>query len=620
MKQFKTNNINDTEMVYSLLREKYPKQQVEIEYNDNTKDYVLYLSDDLFKEDPEVPVDIKIKVIYGDSQTGCTPVLLKRDNLVYIEKLESIFDEDKKFEYPGFKLFDKYVRLEKEYCKTNYEVWTDIGWSSINKVIRHKSDKEIYKIVLKSGCVKVTEDGSLINEEYKIMTPKECNLETKLLTSYPSTFNYDYYISRKNAYLYGKDVYIPIEMLNSNICALESFFDGYFDYNRNIICIKGQINASRMYYLMIKYGYNVLIEEDDDIYNLIIINNFEDNVDLNKINKIKLDSKSEYVYDLETECGRYQSGVGNIIVKNTDSIFISMKFNRDDFKKNREDAFNMGIICGDNLTKDIFNRNPIELEFEKVFQPFILLTKKRYIGKKYENIKDPFKLKEITKAGTAASKRNYSACIKNCYNEIIDCIVNGNENSISESVDIYKKFLDKIDNYQIEVDELVVSAQLAKNYSCALCKVKCEWNHLICENKKCKVISPPKSIKCKCNSNFKCIHNFSLAHVTLAINMLSRNEEANVNDRIPYLYVENSDLKIKKSDLAEDPKFFVNNKLRYNRIYYTESLGKTILSFFKVVLNEYKDLLNDAIDYTNEKLVNYGAKKLRPSDFKIEEE
>lgn len=360
------------------------------------------------------------------------------------------------------------------------------------------------------------------------------------------------------------------------------------------------------------------INDTEMVYSLLREKYPDNKIDINYNNKT-----SDYILKVTNEKFMLDPKVPvelkiKVIYGDTDSIFISMKFNRDSFTENRQDAFKMGIICGDNLTKEIFNRNPIELEFEKVFQPFILLTKKRYIGKKFENVKDPFKLKEITKAGTAASKRNYSKCIKNCYNEIIDCIVN--KDDVSESLEIYKNYLDRIDNYQIEVDDLVVSSQLAKMYSCALCKTKCEWNRLVCDNIKCKVVSLPKSKKCvNCKSKFKCIHTFSLAHVTLAINMLSRNEEANVNDRIPYLYVE-GDIKTKKSDLAEDPKFFINNKMKYNRIYYTESLAKTILSFFKVVLNEHTDLLDDAIEYTNEKLISYGAKKLRPSDFKMEEE
>ena len=48
--EFKTNNVNETELVYSLLREKYPARQIEIEYNDNTKEYLLTLTDKRYEK------------------------------------------------------------------------------------------------------------------------------------------------------------------------------------------------------------------------------------------------------------------------------------------------------------------------------------------------------------------------------------------------------------------------------------------------------------------------------------------------------------------------------------------------------------------------------------------
>ena len=48
--EFKTNNVNETELVYSLLRERYPGRQIEIEYNDNDKEYKLTLTDKTFVE------------------------------------------------------------------------------------------------------------------------------------------------------------------------------------------------------------------------------------------------------------------------------------------------------------------------------------------------------------------------------------------------------------------------------------------------------------------------------------------------------------------------------------------------------------------------------------------
>jgi len=672
MSQFKTTTIEDTELIYSLLRDKYPNRQIEIEFNDNTKEYLLKVTNETYTEDPEVPVDIKIKVVYGDSVTGDTPVLLKKDGLVYIETIQSIFNEYEKFEYPGFKMFDKTIRLEKEYSTSDYQIWSDNGWVDIKKVIRHKCDKQVYNVLTHTGYVSVTEDHSLLENNGKIIKPSECNLDTQLLTNYPIQFESNVEtISKDKAYIYGffygdgscdkyecpsglkyswalnnsdinvinklkqllekeypthkpimydtiksSGVYkltvnnqkefieeyrnkfydldrykkVPTEILNSSDDVIQSFFEGYWAADgcrkdkETIGCTrfdnKGQIGTSGLYFLMKRLGYNVSIntrEDKDNLYRLTITKKVQRKVE-NQIKKIKSTTHDNYVYDIETSSGRFQAGIGNIIVKNTDSVFLSLKYNRQDFTKNRADTFKLATICGDNLTDKVFNRKPIEMEFEKVFQPFILLTKKRYIGKKYENMKDPFKLKEITKSGIAITRRDYCKMVKNCYLEVINAIVNEDGGGIDKSIDTYKSYIDRIDNYQIDIDDLVVSAMLAKSY-------------------KTKPV-----------------------HVNLAEKLKERHEEVQVGDRIPYIYIESNDPTIQKSELGEDPKYAIENNLKFNRKCYLEQLAKPLLGFFKCVLSDNEEALDDIINYTNEKLVEYGGTKLKPSDFKMKDD
>lgn len=268
------------------------------------------------------------------------------------------------------------------------------------------------------------------------------------------------------------------------------------------------------------------------------------------------------------------------IYGDTDSVFLSLKYNREDFVKNRQDSFKLATICGQNITK-MFNRHTIELEFEKVFQPFILLTKKRYIGKKYENMKDPFKLKEITKSGIAITRRNYAALVKKCYTEVIDCIVNDESGGIEESIEVYKSYIDRIDNYQIDIDDLVVTAMLAKSYK-----------------------TRP-------------------VHVQLADKLKERKEDVQIGDRLPYIYIENTSGIIKqKSELGEDPVYAKQHGLKYNRGCYLEQLAKPLLGFFRVVLKEHPNELEDIVEYTNKKLEEYDGKsaRLKLSDYKINDE
>lgn len=751
VQKFKTNNINDTEMVYSLLREKYPERQINIQYNDNTKDYVLSLTDIPYKDDPEVPLDVKVTVVYGDSITGDTPLLLQNPHtgLVHIETIERIFDESKKVEYPGFKMFDTTVRLEKEYSTTDYQVWTDIGWVNIKRVIRHKTDKKIFRVLTHTGCVDVSEDHSLIRENLETVKPGELQVGDSLLHSFPQVFpenaetivkmkkyienpktctkcliekdiseyykhnttkdglsyqcgeclyynkskhplrnimkNFtfeDYILTEKEAEVWGmfmgdgscgayrcesgikngwalnnndlkrlgyfKDILESVEpvkfeildtlkssgvyklvpkgsikymvekyrklfyyqvdcnaagdkykivpncILNASKAIKKAFFFGYYEadgsktegkssVNKPSFAIKGKIGAQCLYYLARSIGFDLGLQlynhpKKQEMYRLDFTNfKCKKETVVKKIQEKRQIRTDEFIYDLETDIGRFNCGVGQLQAVNTDSIFISIKYNRDDFTKNRQDTFNLATACGDNLTKDIFNRNPIELEFEKVFQPFILLTKKRYIGKKYENMKDPFKLKEITKSGIAITRRDYCKMVKNCYTEVIDCIVNEDGGGVYESTEIFKSYIDRIDNYQIDVEDLVVSAMLAKSYK-----------------------TRP-------------------VHVILAEKLKARKEEVQVGSRISYIFIENTTGTVKqKSELGEDPTYAKLHNLKYNRGCYLSQLAKPLLGFFKVVLVDHQDVLNEIIDYTNQKLSEYGDSKLKSSDYTLE--
>ncbi|XP_008215763.1 DNA polymerase zeta catalytic subunit [Nasonia vitripennis] len=69
-----------------------------------------------------------------------------------------------------------------------------------------------------------------------------------------------------------------------------------------------------------------------------------------------------------------------VVYGDTDSLFILLK------GKTREEAFAIGAEMADAVTAA--NPKPVKLKFEKVMQPCILQTKKRYCGYMYENLND----------------------------------------------------------------------------------------------------------------------------------------------------------------------------------------------------------------------------------------
>ena len=218
-----------------------------------------------------------------DFVTGDTPLLLEKAGRVYIETISSIFNENNK-------IHDSSDKLE-------YNVWTDQGWTPIKKVIKHKCDKKIYKIDYKNSIVKVTEDHSLLTN----LKPTEMNLDTELLTSYPTEFLYNNDYNNLELYIneYKTNNNYHNELLNSPINILDSFMDAIKNFVVNDILI----NAAKLKYIFKRLNGGIY---SDDI----------------KIECIKENNNLIDVYDLETELGRYQAGTGGIIVKNTDKNYI----------------------------------------------------------------------------------------------------------------------------------------------------------------------------------------------------------------------------------------------------------------------------------------------------------
>ena len=59
--------------------------------------------------------------------------------------------------------------------------WTSSGWKPIVRVIRHKTNKKLYRVKTKKGTVTVTEDHSLLTENKKRCTPNNLREGIKLL-------------------------------------------------------------------------------------------------------------------------------------------------------------------------------------------------------------------------------------------------------------------------------------------------------------------------------------------------------------------------------------------------------------------------------------------------------
>jgi DNA polymerase elongation subunit (family B) len=113
-------------------------------------------------------------VVYGDSVTGDTPIICKLNDDIFIRTIDNLPSKD---------WYNPDNRTNKEFCNPmeGLLVWSDKGFTPIKTIIRHKTDKKIYRVTTHTGSVKVTEDHSLLDINSNEITPKDCVIGTKLL-------------------------------------------------------------------------------------------------------------------------------------------------------------------------------------------------------------------------------------------------------------------------------------------------------------------------------------------------------------------------------------------------------------------------------------------------------
>jgi DNA polymerase elongation subunit (family B)/intein/homing endonuclease len=249
----------------------------------------------------------------------------------------------------------------------------------------------------------------------------------------------------------------------------------------------------------------------------------------------------------------------NIVYGDTDSLFVSfpMKFTDNDGvlrKRTGADAvkhaIDMGVDASSKFKK--FLKPPHDLEMEKVFYPFILISKKRYCAMKYES--DPTKGK-FSSMGVALKRRDNAPIVKKVYGGVIDIIMK--EQDISKSIGFLQQSMGDLIDGKYPLEDLIISKSLRADYK-----------------------DPTR-----------------IAHKALAERMGERDpgNKPQVNDRIPYVYVDISERtkgkgkkeKVLQGDRIEHPEHIRKNNLKPDyEFYITNQIMKPVSQIYALVLEQ----------------------------------
>jgi DNA polymerase elongation subunit (family B) len=411
------------------------------------------------------------KLVYGDSVTGDTPILVKfPNNTIDIVRIDEL-NNGKWDDYTQFKLGTMGLSC-KQQSKVYAQVWSKSGWTNIKRVIRHKTNKKIYQVLTPTAFINVTEDHSLIDAKGKYVKPlelykkytllyhswpeldignfipmstkyarllgicigSECfiNIDTlfikphvkKIMEELVDRHNFqktndDDIVSTTNLqllkYLNNNVNSIPYTILNSNIDNKFEFLYGYQDaLATQKIIAKTSVIAQGLFYILKKMNTNDIHIMYNHVDKL-----FEISSGLRVPGYTIIETKEFcdiYVYDLETKDGTFHAGVGDLIVKNTDSVYVNFPQYID---KSCEELWD---FC-EMVEKEINNLfiKPLHLSFESaIYERFFILTKKRYICLKADrsgNISDNLMIR-----GVLLTRRDNADIIRQIYKEAIMAI------------------------------------------------------------------------------------------------------------------------------------------------------------------------------------------------------
>jgi DNA polymerase elongation subunit (family B) len=247
------------------------------------------------------------------------------------------------------------------------------------------------------------------------------------------------------------------------------------------------------------------------------------------------------------------------IYGDTDSVFISPHIK--DIKTNKElidkDGLKKSIILGiwASIMITTILPSPMAQEYEKVLWPFIILTKKRYVGNLYEKNPDKFYQKSM---GIVLKRRDNAPVVKIVCGNIIDQILN--KRSSEGAVKMTQMLLNKIITGKMPLDKFIITKTLKFSYK----------------------------------------DRTRIVHAVLADRMAERDpgNKPESNDRIPYVYyeVENEkDIKL-QGERVEHPEYLIKNNLKIDYLFYiTNQIMKPCIQFLELIVENAGKIFHDYI-------------------------
>jgi hypothetical protein len=251
------------------------------------------------------------------------------------------------------------------------------------------------------------------------------------------------------------------------------------------------------------------------------------------------------------------------------------------YKRSLDFGMKMGKLSGETIKYRL--PFPHDCEYEKTFWPFAILTKKRYVGNKYEFNPDKYKQDFM---GIVLKRRDNAPIVKEICGGIIDFLIN--YRSPKGAIEYTCNCLQKMFNGEYDIKYFLTSKTLKLKESYK------DWKRI--------------------------------AHIYLAEKIAQRDpgNTPQSGDRIEFAVIKvpipTDGTKLLQGDIIETPKYIKENNLQIDYLFYlTNQIMNPALQFLELVDKNAINIFNKFIDkYSNPKIkLIKEPKPIKPKEPKL---
>lgn len=243
-----------------------------------------------------------------------------------------------------------------------------------------------------------------------------------------------------------------------------------------------------------------------------------------------------------------------VIYGDTDSVMVKIE------RENLEKALKLGKKIPKHINKEL--PGYLELEFEKLFKTFLILTKKRYAGWAFKKRNGDWE-DEIEMKGIETVRRDWCKLVSDTMDETLRIILK--KGNISRAINYVQEVVEQVKNSEVDLEKLSIVKGITKNLE-----------------------------------NYEGI----LPHIELAKKMKDRNpaDPPSPGERIGYVIVKGNQMISKR---AEDPSYIKQKNLDIDSDYYINSqIIPPLERIFSVIGVDKQELLGSGRQTDLNELLN----------------